>query len=317
VTSAMLVNATDLIDWAKRRSAQDRLPHVLRRLIHATVERILRIDLPAGEGVQVGGYDAIVTVEAGNAFVPDGTSVWEIGVGADPKKKADEEYEKRTQNTLGIDPETSAFVFVTPRRWKKKDAWVTTKKREGKWREVRVLDADNLADWLENAPAVHVWLSILLGKHPEDAMDLGGFWLDWSGATRPATSPALVLAGRGEIAKRIQTWLAKPQPTLAVQAESPDEALAIFAATLHQLPLEERILHLSRALVVRSLPAWNRLTASEERLLLVPLFDSPDVVARAVRGGHGVMVPLGRSDSAADDTLVAPRLSWEQAVDAL
>ncbi len=47
---------------------------------------------------------------------------------------------------------------------------------EGFWREVRVYDADDLETWLESASAVHVWLSILLGNHPEVAADIEIFW---------------------------------------------------------------------------------------------------------------------------------------------
>jgi len=37
-------------------------------LIHATVEQLQRINFPAGDGVQIGGWDGIVYTEQGNAF---------------------------------------------------------------------------------------------------------------------------------------------------------------------------------------------------------------------------------------------------------
>ncbi len=315
--SVTLVDATDLVTWANRRDAQALLPQLLRRLVHATVKRVLRVGFPASEGVQLGGWDGIVAVEEGNAFVPDGTSAWELGANKDVKGKADNDYEKRHKDPRGVDPARSAFVFVTPRRWSGKNDWVAARQGEGVWREVHAYDADNLETWLELAPAVHIWLSILLGKHPESAMDLENFWADWSETTRPATTPEFVLSGRGEVVERVHAWLRDPSTPLALQAESRDEALAVFAAALEQLPPEEGVPNLSRAAVVRDLSAWHRLTTSDEPLILVQAFDSRDAIARATRTGHRVVVPLGRADSAAAATLTVPRLSREEAAKAL
>ncbi len=90
--SRMLVDATDLDCWANRRDAQGRLPQLIRRLILATVDDISLIEFRAGEGVQLGGWDGIVEVEVGNAFVPKGLSVWEMGTNRDPKGKAEDDY---------------------------------------------------------------------------------------------------------------------------------------------------------------------------------------------------------------------------------
>ena len=40
--SALLANATDISLWAVRRDAQDTMPQLLRRLVHATSRKILR-----------------------------------------------------------------------------------------------------------------------------------------------------------------------------------------------------------------------------------------------------------------------------------
>src|SRR5262245_20538141 len=160
--SIALVDGTDLDSWASRRDAQAYLPLLLRRLVLATVDRSLRIDFRAGEGVQLGGWDGILAVERGNAFVPDGLSVWEASTNEKVRAKAEADYQKRIQDPGGVDPAQSAFVFVTPRRWAGRDEWAAARQRDGVWREVRALDADSLDTWLESAPAVHVWLSIMV-----------------------------------------------------------------------------------------------------------------------------------------------------------
>ena len=172
----LLVDATDLAFWANRRDAQALLPRLVRRLIHATVDHPKRICFRAGEGVQLGGWDGIVEIEQGNAFVPDGLSAWELSVEKKVKAKADSDYEKRCADPFGVDQSNATFVFVTARKWGGKDAWVMERNKEGTWREVRAYDADDMEAWLETAPPVHTWISILLGKHPEGARDVDGYW---------------------------------------------------------------------------------------------------------------------------------------------
>jgi len=315
--SITLADATDLAFWANRRHAQATLPQLLRRLVHATAEQIQHAEFRAGEGVQLAGWDGIVVIEQGNEFVPDGVSAWELGTGKNIRGKADEDFAKRSKDPRGVDPAQSTFVFVTPRRWARKDEWVEARKGEDVWRDVRAYDADNLEQWLELAPAVHIWVSILLGKHPDDVMDLGTYWDDWSETTRPATPPGLVLSGRKNVVESVHGWLREPSGPLALQAESRDEALAVFAGALQQLPKDEATSHLSRAVVVRSLGAWQRLIASDKVLILVLDFDDRDAVTRAVRAGHQVVIPRGRADSASASTLKIGRLSREDAEKAL
>jgi hypothetical protein len=311
--SITLVDATDLTFWANRRDAQSLLPTLLRRLIFATVERVVRIGFPSGEGVQLGGWDGILTVENGTAFIPNGTSAWELSTSTNIKDKADSDYKKRSAAPCGITPADSAFVFVTPRRWGRKNDWVNARQSEKVWREVRAWDADDLEQCLETAPSVHVWFSVLLGKHPENAIDLDNFWIDWSGSTSPNITSEFLLSGRSEIVKHLHDWLHGPQTVLSLQAESINESLAVFAAILQQLSSIEKDNYISRTLIVRDMSEWCRLTASEDCLILVPTFNVGDAITRAIRAKHRVLIPLGSTDSAFDNTVIVPQISSEEA----
>ncbi len=55
--------------------------------------------------------------------MPAGTSGWEMGAEKDPRKKADEDFAKRTKDPLGLDKKKTTFMFVTPRKWQKKGEW--------------------------------------------------------------------------------------------------------------------------------------------------------------------------------------------------
>ena len=314
---ATFVDATDLVVWADRLDAQAFLPALVRRLILATTTQVSRVGVRSGEGVQLAGWDGIVIAEAGNAFVPEEASVWEMGTNQNPRQKAQDDYEKRTQDSQGVDPAQTTFVFVTPRRWPSKDAWTVERHAEGVWRDVRVYDADDMETWLETAPGVHVWLSVRLGTHPKEALDLESVWEDWSQSTDPSITMQFVLAGRKGLANKVIDWLVKSsETTLALRAESCQEALAVFAAIILDYSGSEREWLLSRIVVVDNVATWNALSLSNETLILIPRFEDDAALGRARRTGHRVVVALG-AESTSGASEEVRRLARGEAEEAL
>jgi hypothetical protein len=131
-----LADGTDLERWADQRSAQSELPRVVRRLIRHENDQVQRVEMRGGEGVGLQGYDGIVEATRATSFVPEGLSVWEMGTSEDPAGKATEDYKNRTANPLGIDMASTTFVFLTPRRWRKKKDWEQKRRDEGRWKDV-------------------------------------------------------------------------------------------------------------------------------------------------------------------------------------
>ena len=107
------IDGTDIARWAETLDARSSLPELVRRLITATVklDQTSRIDFPSGEGIQKFGYDGILDVVSGNAWVPIGCSVWEMGADKNISTKANDDYSKRTDNSLGIDKANTAYVL--------------------------------------------------------------------------------------------------------------------------------------------------------------------------------------------------------------
>lgn len=297
------IDATDLNQWANRRDAQARLPQLLRRLIHATVQQPRRVGFPSGESVQMGGWDGIVDAPEGNIFVPDGFSVWELGVNGAVKKKADDDYQKRCTNPLGVVPAETTFVFVTPRRWGGKDDWVREKNDEGIWAEVRAYEADDLEQWLELAPAVHAWLARLMGKWPEGAQDLSSFWDDWINSTSQPMNVQLHLAGREKEVEKIQDWLSGFPSHFTIQADSQEEAIAFFAAVIHAFPEKRCVEYLSRCIIAQNESSWRYFGSTKDPLILIPEFDQ----LKSLPPGHHILVPISRESSLSKDVLQLPR----------
>lgn len=95
------VSAKDIIHWAENspRQAQENLPLLIQKLIFSSVKPS-HLHLPVGDSILNKGWDGIVDVEEGNAFVPIGKSVWELSTQEDAENKANNDYEKRTNNPL-------------------------------------------------------------------------------------------------------------------------------------------------------------------------------------------------------------------------
>ena len=144
----MYVESTDLVQRSDRIGFRSLFPLILRQLIRNTSTGMKSIDLPVLDASEQRGYDGIVEVGGGNEYVPNGKSVWEISTQDGPKGKANSDYKKRTESPGIIVPKETTFVFVTSRRWHDKNEWIEEKKKDSPWKDVKVIDANNIEDWL-------------------------------------------------------------------------------------------------------------------------------------------------------------------------
>ena len=327
VLGRALCDGTDLVAWADRRAAQSLLPLAIRRLVQATGLGVSKLTMRTGEGVHLSGWDGIVHADRGSTFVPKGASGWEMSVGRNPGVKAEENWEKRTKAPGALVASETTFVFVTPRRWPGKEEWAARKMDDSPWRDVRVLDADDLAAWLEEAPVVHTWLSIQIGKIPSDTRDLKSYWEHWAGATRPALTRRFLLSRwkesvdvtqRESVADLHQRLSDMGGQVCAIQAESRSEAIAWLYCAIRELGTEQAEPVLTRCLVVESAEGFQHLVAAKSPLVLVPSFHPEELAAAAVRAGHMVVVPLDEAAPGhADDLVRLGPLCRQSTADAL
>ncbi|MBF9239518.1 hypothetical protein I2I05_19145 [Hymenobacter sp. BT683] len=319
----LLATASDLEHWADLLEGKSTFPELLRRLISRTTRSLTSISFSSAEGVQLGGWDGITTAEEATKFVPANSTGWELGTNKGQKGKADDDYETRTAEPLELKPSDATFIFCTPRRWGQRRKWAAARRGEGRWRDVRAYDADDLIAWLTESPATHIWLSHLLGKHPEGVQDLESWWDGWAAQTTPVMQGHWLLAGRSIAQNALVTWLTAAPATPQVHslfASTADEARAFVASCLLALPLPERTTLLAQTVVVSSESAWQQLILFNEPLLLLVNFESERInqlQAAATRQGHRVLLPRAANELRDGYTAIPPlqREALQQALE--
>lgn len=312
------INAKDLENWASTRDCQESLPLVVRRLIWATVNGINSIVFPAGDSVNLPGWDGILESSQETEYIPKGLSLWEIGTNKNVKAKVEEDYQKRKQNPLGFNPSEATFIFVTPRIWSGKDEWISEKKEEKFWKSIKVYDATILEEWLEQAPAVGAWLAKSIGKYPQGVLSVEDWWIEWSQVTTPSLVPELVLAGRKNQVESIKEWMSSSPFLKIIQAPTKDEAIAFIAALIYTLPEREKNFYLSKSIVILNLKSFRHITTTcKKGLLLIPQFEETEKAIVASQQGHHVYIPIGPDNTVSTEKLVLPRLGREEFISAL
>jgi len=288
------IRSEDLEKWALGKDCESELPLVIRRLITASLGKnsILKMFFPAGKDVNRTGYDGILESKEKTQYVPQGLSVWEIGTGNNPKKKANDDYEKRTTNPLEVDPSQTTFIFVTPRSWPGAKEWVNNKKCMGPWRDVRAYDSSFLEQWIGICPAVGFWSATKLHKYPmKGVIALDDWWEKWKDSTKPAISPVLLKAGRASQVEGIINWLNSGPCTENVQAQTSDEAIAFLASVISTMNESDMEYYFSRALVAENADSFRHITATaKDDLILVADFENLNFVDQAGKLHH-VYIP--------------------------
>jgi excisionase family DNA binding protein len=305
-----LVSANQLMQWpnARAHDAQANFPELIRRLLVET-PGISNISIRSGDGVALSGWDGLAESQ-GTAFLPAGQLAFEFGVDQNPKRKASEDYDNRLVET----PTNKTFVFMTPRRWAGGPAWAEARRAEGRFADVRVLDADDLEGWLRATPGAHHWISEHLGLRPGDAVTIDAWWARFSASTDPLLPVPLFIAGRSAQADQLIERLTNAPKLTVIQSEWASDCLAFIYAGLYAhngTPCEAL-----PTIVVSAVDVWDRILEQPGQAVLIPQFDGADV-GSALDKGHQVISIVDRTTvSRRAIDLDLPRLDRRAAAEA-
>ena len=305
------ITALQIAAWADTVDARGQLPALLRTLLHSTGVNLTAVDFPAFDNSQRKGWDGQVTSGSATPWIPRGQSGWEFGCGKNPKTKAEKDYKTRTASVPAKERRSMTFVFVTPRNWPAKHNWVEDKKGRGEWKDVRVLDASDLEQWLEQSIAAQTRMREFQSGAAHAVTTLGQTWLEWAGVTQPELPKELFTSAAERHQKELEKWLKEPPASpFVVSADSTLEALAFLCCSLERLA-ETCPGANERAVVIRSLEAFRTVPRMSSNLIAI--VTSPDVekaLAGLQKTTHTVIV-RGRNTLSEDANIALDLLGYE------
>ena len=293
-TRTMRITARQIDSSASGKDAQAAFPRLVRRLIHAT-GCATEASVPAGDSTSQPGWDGELVSTSETPWVPKGRSFLEMSCDARPTAKANGDYEKRTKKTPKAIRRISTFVLITGHRWPQKATWRDKRRKEGSWRAVRVYDAEDLEQWLEQSPAVALQFADELGLMGQGVESPVKAWEDWAEQSDPPISAQALFRDRegaqerfiGQVRERIE---GRSSDALTLKADSVDEAAAFACAALLAHPDLS-----ASALVVTDAIGWR--FVEQNPLLKIVVAARPELADKPTRrAGLAVVIPYAADD---------------------
>jgi plasmid maintenance system antidote protein VapI len=266
----LAIKANDIERWVSHNiRARSRLAVFLRTLVHSTASGLTKVEFPGNDDAERPGWDGFVEASAGTPWVPAGRSGWEFGTNEDPKAKADGDFKQRVKALDQKVRVETTFVFVTPRRWPGKAAWMTAKQAKRLWKHVRAYDASDLEQWLEQSLAAQAWLANETHMPAEHVRSLDKCWADWANVSSPPLTGALFSSAIEATKRTMLSRLSKPSVgPILIAADSTEEALAFLAQLLGERG-GELASHRDRVLVFDKPGALPRLATGAQTFIPV------------------------------------------------
>ena len=194
ITPSMLQS----LNVENKRLFESLLPLLIKKLIIQGSNNLSSIRMPSGNDIWANGFDGVISCDNGSTYVSKGVSVWEFGTSEDSLKKINDDYEKRTNNTLGIDKENAVFYLVMPKIWAYRTSLTEWESMHNDWKEVHIYDASVLCDWINSDPAVCAWLFETIFHKQVDFTTLTKAWEEFSNKTNPCFTPLMFIEDREE-----------------------------------------------------------------------------------------------------------------------
>lgn len=244
------LSSVDLSRMAERIDASARFPLLIEALIYASSRTVSKLDFHASDDNLRPGWDGIVEQQDVHAWVPQGVSYWELSTQKATQKKAESDYLKRLKEpSSGLS--RSTFVWVTLRPYSKARELEQKWRDRGDWKDVRVYDGKQLAQWLRETPVLFPMAAQLLRlAAPRSISTLDVFGQRWACRCSPPLTSALFLPQVERYREDFLYWLRNPKEDFTIYAESLTEGTAfLYALMEHEAfaPFRSRVLVFQQA----------------------------------------------------------------------
>lgn len=157
-----LISLETLIEMKNKspRDFQSEFPKLIKKLIISSVNPDINLNIPSESEIETKGFDGIVEgVNIKDCFVPEGSSIWEIGTNKDYKKKIDKDFEERNNDSEISDKKSYHYRAVIPYGIdiKKKTELEKKYRKKSNFKSFRIIDGNQIVDWLENNIQHSIW----------------------------------------------------------------------------------------------------------------------------------------------------------------
>ena len=308
------ITSKQLNTWADSRECQSMLPELIKRLIYASTQKLERLTIPSGDDVHLPGWDGVVESSERFFTIDEGISLWEIGCDKNVSAKINLDYTKRDADPLGFDKAFASFVFVTPRYWSGSTKWVEETRQNAQWKNIVVLTAVELEDWVNSHPAVGIWLAEKFGYISPQGLYLPeDFWKLWAHGKASHLRPDLLLGAREEAVQKLKEFVQDEPSVVHVEALSHEEALAFSVAFCLSIKDETPQL-LSNAIVVLNQDLLIRMSNSYLNLIFITTV--PNIPYEITRRGHYVISAVSPADEI-NNAITLPIIAFDKFVKSL
>jgi hypothetical protein len=315
------IPAANLADWADRVESDRQLASLVRHLVLGSGAKIRECRFLTNEETNTSGWDGIVTAETEGLYVPAQNSRWELSKEKAVVAKAERDISERSANPGELQFSETTYVAVTPRRWPGrkidgrkqssgdyKKAWAEEKKAKYGWKDVRVIDAIDLAAWIAAVPGAAIWLAQLMGRRVTGATSLLAHWNELS-TLRVGLIPEIFLAGRNVFSAALDMSIGGGPKAFEAQTWSHQDLKDAVSAWWAIKSQRSDWLIPLMPIAVQSLDAWTQLTKSNKPMLLFAdegMELRPEHISSAVAHGHHVIYRTTAGRSRADGGSLPP-----------
>ncbi len=315
----LAIKANDIEGWVSHNiPARSRLSVFLRTLVHSTGSELVKVDFPGNDDAERPGWDGFTEATEGTPWVPAGHVGWEFGTNEDPRAKAEGDFDKSERALAKKERSQTTFVFVTPRRWPGKAAWVDAKKAKGLWKDVRAYDASDLEQWVEQSLPAQAWFANERQIPAEHVRSLDRCWVDWANVSTPPLTGALFNSAIEAAKRTMLSRLSKPSTgPILIAADSTEEALAFLAQVLGERGGKELAAYRDRILVFDRPGVLPRLATGAQTF--IPVVYTREVereVAPYATSMHSIVV-YPRNSATAEPNIVLEPANYESFTKAL
>ena len=304
----MLIDRQYFERWGSMATSKSEMAELVTQLVMNSLPNDgSRYDIPMGTSTFYRGWDGYVESVGAHHFIPEGKSGWEFGAVVDVPGKANSDYDTRTKGIPDEEKKETTFVFVTPSFWGKKDEWIAEKKKDNKWKDIRVYDSDSLSQWFYQLPVATEWFANKIGLFTNTGIVLPQRrWNEIAvGPKGIVLRPRFYTAGRERIIEEVQNMVVGKPGLKAFKASSREEALAFILAAGQTLAEPAQSKFMGKCVVVDSKDSLRQMASKMNAINIVTHLEDNSTVYQAATN-NVVLVALGPDDDFRHDVVTLP-----------